>query len=129
MSSSTLADTPAYREETSAATSGYPHSMFSGYDSIQGAEAAWTQALRAGRTGPPKQNMEMAQPGNSMYNLNPIYGVFSSLLSATSANSSFLGQNLSDQSHWVVIRGRYPGVYVGKYVVVTLKHLHFNLFS
>ena len=100
--------------------------MFSGYDSVEGAEAAWTQALSAGRIGPPKQNMETAPSGSSMYNRTPIYGVFSSLLSTTSANSSFLGPNLSDQSYWVVIRGRYPGVYVGKYVVVILNDLCSN---
>jgi len=81
---------------------------------VQEAESAWTQALLAGRIGPPGPNMEIAPAGSSMPNVTPIHNASTNSLSSATVNPFDPGEDSSDPMYWVVTRGRNPGVYAGR---------------
>ena len=106
----TVTDILATRDEASASTSGFPNSRFARYDSVQEAKAAWTQALYAGRIGlPGSRNMENVHNSSSTPHTTLIDKISAHVPLSTSTNPK---QNPSDQTYWVVLKGRLPGDYV-----------------
>src|ERR1700722_8927520 len=85
-----------YREETHAATSGFSHCRYARYNSQQEAETAWQLALESGCVGPPD------------------LGTAALATESHPISSDSVRISTEAETFWVVLRGRRPGVYIGR---------------